>query len=203
MVVDFRKNPAPPAPIILCDSPVDFVESFRLLPPTSSGSWTSTPSPRKPSRGCTSCGSWWSSTCQRRWWCTSTPPSSSPSSPHPSPSGTLLPLPWTRADCSVSFVPLRRWSAATCYPSRTCTSLRPWGVPARLWLTPPTPAANSLNPSPLAGGYGPSGPKPPVTKTVFSRLQLASLTRLEFPTDTDSYTHPTYMHYINALPSSV
>ena len=31
MVVDFRKNPAPPASIILCDSPVDFVESFRFL----------------------------------------------------------------------------------------------------------------------------------------------------------------------------
>uniref|UniRef100_A0A8P4G4M0 Reverse transcriptase domain-containing protein n=1 Tax=Dicentrarchus labrax TaxID=13489 RepID=A0A8P4G4M0_DICLA len=31
MVVDFRKNPAPPAPIILCDSPVDSVESFRFL----------------------------------------------------------------------------------------------------------------------------------------------------------------------------
>ena len=130
-----------------------------------------------------------SGSCQRRWWCTSTPPSLSPSSPYPSPSGTLLPLPRTRADCSVSFVPQRRRSAATCHPSRTCTSLGPWGVQARLWLTPPTPATNSLNPSPLAGGY--------------MVHQLASLTRPESRTDTESYTHPTCMHYINALPSSV
>jgi len=31
MVVDFLKNSAPPAPITLCDSPVDDVESFRFL----------------------------------------------------------------------------------------------------------------------------------------------------------------------------
>ena len=31
MVVDFRRNPAPPTPIILHDSPVDIVESFRFL----------------------------------------------------------------------------------------------------------------------------------------------------------------------------
>jgi len=31
MVVDFQKNPAPPATITLCDSPVDTVESFRFL----------------------------------------------------------------------------------------------------------------------------------------------------------------------------
>ncbi|KAK9517319.1 hypothetical protein VZT92_025201 [Zoarces viviparus] len=31
MVVDFRKNAAPPAPITLCDSPVNAVESFRFL----------------------------------------------------------------------------------------------------------------------------------------------------------------------------
>ena len=31
MVVDFRRNAAPPAPITLCDSPVDTVESFRFL----------------------------------------------------------------------------------------------------------------------------------------------------------------------------
>ncbi|KAL3065990.1 hypothetical protein OYC64_016014 [Pagothenia borchgrevinki] len=31
MVVDFRKNTAPPAPITLCDSPVTAVESFRFL----------------------------------------------------------------------------------------------------------------------------------------------------------------------------
>ena len=28
MVVDFRRNPAPPTPITLHDSPVDIVESF-------------------------------------------------------------------------------------------------------------------------------------------------------------------------------
>ncbi|KAK9513182.1 hypothetical protein VZT92_026739 [Zoarces viviparus] len=31
MVVDFRKNAAPPAPITLCDSPVKVVESLRFL----------------------------------------------------------------------------------------------------------------------------------------------------------------------------
>lgn len=31
MVEDFRKNPVPPAPIILCDSPVDIVDSFCFL----------------------------------------------------------------------------------------------------------------------------------------------------------------------------
>ncbi|XP_034060745.1 uncharacterized protein LOC117538897 [Gymnodraco acuticeps] len=31
MVVDFRKNAAPPAPITLCDSPVTAVKSFRFL----------------------------------------------------------------------------------------------------------------------------------------------------------------------------
>ena len=31
MVVDFRRNPAPPTPIALHDSPVDIVESFRFL----------------------------------------------------------------------------------------------------------------------------------------------------------------------------
>ncbi|XP_044033373.1 uncharacterized protein LOC122867066 [Siniperca chuatsi] len=31
MVMDYRKNPAPPTPITLCNSPVDTVESFRFL----------------------------------------------------------------------------------------------------------------------------------------------------------------------------
>jgi len=31
MVIDFWKNSAPPAPITLCDSPVDTVEFFRFL----------------------------------------------------------------------------------------------------------------------------------------------------------------------------
>ena len=31
MVVDFRKNSASPAPITLCDSTIDTVESFRFL----------------------------------------------------------------------------------------------------------------------------------------------------------------------------
>ena len=154
MVVDFRRNPAPPTPITLRDSPVDTVESFRFLPPssprTSSGSWTSAPSPKELNRGCTSCGSWRSSTCQRQWWCTSTPASSSPSSPPPSPSGTLLPRPMTKADCSVSSVLLRRWLAAICHLYRTCLP---------------------------AGGCGPSGPKPHATTQASSRLQLALSTR--------------------------
>ncbi|KAF7656088.1 hypothetical protein LDENG_00046360 [Lucifuga dentata] len=31
MIVDYRKNPAPPTPITLCDAPVDTVEHFRFL----------------------------------------------------------------------------------------------------------------------------------------------------------------------------
>ncbi|XP_077956189.1 uncharacterized protein LOC144405580 [Gasterosteus aculeatus] len=31
MVVDFRRNSAPPSPITLCDSPVTIVDSFRFL----------------------------------------------------------------------------------------------------------------------------------------------------------------------------
>ncbi|KAF7640980.1 hypothetical protein LDENG_00001730 [Lucifuga dentata] len=31
MIVDFRKNPAPPTPITLCDTPVDIVEHFCFL----------------------------------------------------------------------------------------------------------------------------------------------------------------------------
>ncbi len=66
---------------------------------TSSGSWTSAPSPRKHSRECTSCDSWRSS-CQSQWWFTSTPPSlrqivADPSHPRnkvlePLPSGRRL-----------------------------------------------------------------------------------------------------------------
>ena len=40
----------------------------------------------------------------------------SPSSPPPSPSGTLLPLLRTRADCSLSCALLRRWLAAMFHP---------------------------------------------------------------------------------------
>lgn len=60
-------------------------------------------------RECTSCGDWRSSTVQRQWWCTSTPPSLSLHSPPPSPSAALLSLPRTWTDCGVSLAPLRRW----------------------------------------------------------------------------------------------
>ncbi len=73
MVVDYRKNPAPPAP-----SYPPLTPWAPSSPRTSSGSWTSAPSPEKHSRGCISCSS---STYQSQWWCTSTPPSLSPSSP--------------------------------------------------------------------------------------------------------------------------
>ena len=55
----------------------------------------------------------------------------SPSSPPPSPSGTLQPLPRTSADCSASSTRQRRWSDATSHPwhglfdcinAHTCTS---------------------------------------------------------------------------------
>ncbi|KAK0155184.1 hypothetical protein N1851_002508 [Merluccius polli] len=62
MVVDFRKNSASPAPITLCDSTIDTVESFLFLGTIISQDleWElniSSLSSRKPSRGCTSCGS--------------------------------------------------------------------------------------------------------------------------------------------------
>ncbi|KAK3538448.1 hypothetical protein QTP86_003707 [Hemibagrus guttatus] len=34
MIVDFRKDPAPLPPVIVCDSPVSSVESFRFLATT-------------------------------------------------------------------------------------------------------------------------------------------------------------------------
>lgn len=53
--------------------------------------------------------------CQSQWWCSFTPPSFNLSSLPPSPSGTLLPLPSTKADCSVSSAALKRWLAAILY----------------------------------------------------------------------------------------
>lgn len=55
---------------------------------------------RNHNRGHFSCGSCQSSTCQRHWCCTCAPPSSPP----PSPSGALLPLPRTKADCNLPFL---------------------------------------------------------------------------------------------------
>ena len=91
------------------------------------------------------------------------PPSSSPSSPPPSRSGTLLPPPKTRTDCSASSGTQRRRLAAICLLYRTCMPPGSGGVQERLWPTPLTPATICLNYFPLAGGYGPSGPKPPAT----------------------------------------
>ncbi|KAL3067071.1 hypothetical protein OYC64_016926 [Pagothenia borchgrevinki] len=50
MVVDVRKNAAPPAPITLCDSPVTAVESFRFLGTIIAQDLKS----KKHSRGCSS-----------------------------------------------------------------------------------------------------------------------------------------------------
>ena len=59
MVVDFRKNAAPPAPITLCDSSVTAVESFRFLGTIIAQDlkWElmfCSHSSKKPSRGCSS-----------------------------------------------------------------------------------------------------------------------------------------------------
>ena len=57
----------------------------------------------------------------------------------------------------------------------------PGGVQERLLLIPSVPVTNSLRHSPLAGGCGPSGPKPHATRTVSSRLLSALSTRPESP----------------------
>lgn len=62
--------------------------------------------------------------CQSQWRCSFTPPSFNLSSLPPSPSGTLLPLPSTKADCSVSSAALKRWLAAIPLPYKTCTPSR-------------------------------------------------------------------------------
>ena len=82
--------------------------------------------------------------CHKRWWCPSTP-SLIPSSLPPSPSGTLLPLPGTRADCSISVALLIRWWAAICHHSRNCTPQGPWDALS----TPPIPETNFLRLSSL------------------------------------------------------
>lgn len=87
---------------------------------------------------------WRTLACQKGWWCPYTP-SSIPSSLTPSPSGTLLPLPGTRADCSISFALLIRWWAAICHHSRTCTLQGLWGVLSN----PPIPDTNFLRLSSL------------------------------------------------------
>ncbi len=72
-------------------------------------------SPRRLSKRSVYCSSWRSSTYQSQWWCTSTLPSLSPSTPPPPPSATLLLLPATRANCRVSSAVLRRLLAAICH----------------------------------------------------------------------------------------
>ena len=96
----------------------------------------------------------------------------------------------TKADCSVSSVPPRRWLAAICPLYRTCLPLGPWGGQVRLWPIPPTRVTNSLRFFPPAGGCGPSGPKPHATKPASSRLQLALLTRPGTPTWPGLLSHP-------------
>lgn len=66
---------------------------------TSSGCRTFVVSQGSLSRRSIYCDSW-----RSQWWCTSTLPSLSPSTPPPPPSGTLLRLPGTRAYCSISSV---------------------------------------------------------------------------------------------------
>ncbi len=90
MIVDFRKT-QPHLPPSPCVSP-------------QSSQWS--PSASGP-------------TCQRQWWCTYIPPSLSPSSPPPLPSGTLLPLQRTRTDCNISFASQRRSLAAIYHHART------------------------------------------------------------------------------------
>ena len=88
MIADFRRSLAPTTPLIMCEFPVNAVESFRFLGTIISGGWGTSPPPlRRPSRG----------------W-----PSLIPSSAHRSVSGSLPPLPRTKTNCSRSFSQLRK-----------------------------------------------------------------------------------------------
>ena len=81
-------------------------------------------------------------------------------------------------ECILTLVPCN-------HPSRTCTAPGLWGGQAGIWQTPPILVTVYLELYPLAGGCGPSGPKPPATWTVSSPLQLGSLTGPRTTTPTD------------------
>lgn len=72
------------------------------------------------------------------------------------------------------------WLPSAILPSRICTPTGPKGMRLRLCSTPPDLEAHSLS------HCGPSRPKPLTVRTVLSPLQLASSTRTETPTDTES-----------------
>ncbi len=80
-----------------------------------------------------------------KWlWITGSQDPASPSLHPLSRSGMLLPRLRTRANSSISFALLRRWLAAACHASRTCTPPGSWGVHWRLWMIPPTLDTNCL-----------------------------------------------------------
>ena len=62
----------------------------------------------------------------------------------------------------------------------------------RIVAAPPILVTDFLSLSPLTGGCGPSGPKPPATWTVSSPLQLGFLTSLGTPTPADTGTSHFY-----------
>jgi len=122
---------------------------------------------------------------KNKWWCTTTPSSLSPSSPPPS----LLPPPRTRLTAACNSV-CREGDWLQSYISPGPVRLQDWGGQGRLWLISRTPVTNSFRHSPLAGGCGPSGPKPHATRTVSSHPLLALSTRPGAPNDTDSVPLP-------------
>ena len=104
MVVDFKRNPAPPTPINLRDSPVDTAESFRFLGTIISQDlkWE------------LNISSLTKRAQQRMYFLRQLKKFNLPK--------TMI---VTKADCSVSSVLLRRWLAAICHLYRTCLPLGP------------------------------------------------------------------------------
>ncbi|KAK3515720.1 hypothetical protein QTP70_030164 [Hemibagrus guttatus] len=163
MIVDFRKDPAPLPHVILCDSPVTSVESFRFLGTTITKELKWEQNIRSLTKK-----------AQQRmyflWQLTK----------------FLLPMKmlvnfYTAITESILTSSITVWFAAAKARDKAklqrvlqiCTSPGPGDVQARSQPTPLIPEMNSFGPSPLERGSGPPGPGPHATRTVSFPLQSA------------------------------
>ena len=146
IVVDFRKNPAPPAPIILCGSPVNSVESCRFLGTinTQDLKWE------------LNIRSLTKKAQQRMFFLQQLRKFNLPVTMMVhfciAIFESILTSSITVQCCSVSYALLRRCLAATFHPFRTCTAPGLWGMQVGLWPTAAVPVTDFLTLSPLAGG---------------------------------------------------